>query len=505
MLSTCKKEGAKSDISPRVSSTQLNENRQAYDNLKPAQWLKQVDAQTPYFMGNVSPLQGSDLERALEFVRTSVDCDELAGSPTEKVECEVFMKRMTKQGLSDMGFGDSLSVGIYGVGLMPVARLTIADRKKFEATVTPLFKEGWTKSGSDGVTTWTTTEDDLTFQIAITDREASFGLSPTPFEKEMRDHLIGKSAPKNSLVPEVVTLGKTYGFDPRGLIGFGDATKVARLLEPSGTSLAHKMAQATLGKEVPKVCVDAFADGFTRTPRAVFGYDDINNWSGRFIIEMKKSLINELKKLPTQAPSFDIGKLNDSAMLLGFGIGTKHLSDGLDRWEKILQNIEKACPRADNLTTEFSQIRMGLSMVEITGGYLAIDDMKMGKYGDPEKFTGHGGVYTKSALAALAMMGMKDKANGKWNDLGAMGLSLLADDEKAMFAAGKGRKKEAEAAMKKKRKNAPWFEMAWDQEKYMNMLSPLSPNKNIPHGTMRSEMNLTERGLEWWVKFDSKP
>lgn len=240
---------------------------------------------------------------------------------------EVFDKVMSDQGMASIGLPTSPTFVVYGVGYLPVMRMSLADREKFEAMVRRIEERTSTKRTEEtvgDVPFWSYGEGGGIALMSYIGDDVVFGVTPTNVAQTYVPYAIGAKKPAKSFADANVLeqVQKEYGFQKTG-VGFVNLELLANYVFEGGTGVnaeifkADPLNQANMTAE----CVNEVKSLVGQAPRAVFGYDEINAQIMKFRggIELTNGLGSEIAQTKTSLPLTGSPMTTNSMATFGFG------------------------------------------------------------------------------------------------------------------------------------------------------------------------------------------
>ena len=301
--------------------------------------LKQIPADTPYAFVSIEPMPEKILDKLLKIfepVRLEIEKEiaaELKNPATsddleEKVArafAEELGGKINKAGLSGLGISTSPRWALYGVGLMPVFRLSLADPAKFKA----MLDRVQTKAGKEAQTRkvgaqeyWYLVEDGMLMVAAIVGTDLILAATPESMAKDTLPIVFGQKAPVKSLasIGTIDTLRKAHGYKSVG-VGFVSFTGIADVVLGKDTGLNAATIKA-MGGDLPPlspVCKGEIGNMVAKAPHISFGYTEVTDskWVSKANLALDGALAADLQGIVGS-----VAGLGDAApAFVKFGIG----------------------------------------------------------------------------------------------------------------------------------------------------------------------------------------
>ena len=305
------------------------------------QLLQYIPAETPYVMAFTKPLPDdlmdkfepvvdqtlSGYERILRYKVSEVMVElskEEGGAEKAKQLQELvdeFTSLMSVQGLRDAGIDRDSVFAIYGDGLLPVFRIELSDRDKFDATVSRLESKSPQKFqvGTVGGESYRYYDiEEARFVVATPGDSAVITIVPSTYSDERLARALGIKKPQDNVADGLEEIRNAYDFTDH-FVGFVDVEKLAAsfLGDPSGLNKELLLIAEHDPEELMEECRAEFAELASVAPRVVVGYTNVNKsfLDTRMVVELREDIASGLATLPTAVPGLGA----DFGGLLSFG------------------------------------------------------------------------------------------------------------------------------------------------------------------------------------------
>jgi hypothetical protein len=301
------------------------------------QLLQYIPAETPYVMAYTKPLSDdlmdkfepvmdktmSGYQRILRYKVSEylVELSSEEGGADKAKQLQEFVDELTSlmsvQGLRDAGIDRDSVFAIYGDGLLPVFRVELSDRDKFEAAVSRLESKATQKFqvGTAGGESYRYYDiEEARFVVATPGDSAVITIVPTTYSDDRVARALGIKKPQNNVVKGLGEIRKAYDFTDH-FVGFVDVEKLAAsfLGDPSGLNKELLLLVEHDPEELTAECRAEFAELASVAPRMVVGYTDVNNdyLASEMVVELRDDIAAGLATLPTAVPGLgaDLGGL----------------------------------------------------------------------------------------------------------------------------------------------------------------------------------------------------
>lgn len=308
--------------------------------------LAHVPADTPYVFANLEPVPKATIDAYGEaFAPFMKVYEELLGATAAKLESEHADEPASKvmrailsdvkgqlnaDGFRARGFDTDARFAFYGIGLVPVFRVELADEAKFRAfigRVTAAAGEPSTEAKLGDASWWRVgpAGEKLMGLVAIHDGDVVAALAPVGADEKVLKALIGIDAPSAAIDASALeSINDAGGYLPYGS-GYVDTVELAeRMLDPK--ALAAGIEGAFLGAlgypaETPPdaVCRAEMIGIAKNFPRATFGYTafEPKRMEQRLTVELAPELAKDVMGFAAPVPG--LGGANDG-VLVDFGV-----------------------------------------------------------------------------------------------------------------------------------------------------------------------------------------
>lgn len=217
--------------------------------------------------------------------------------------------RDTLEKWRELGFTMQARSAIYGIGLLPVIRLELADADAFRAAVARVEQKSGAKLATARIgdqDLWTFGSAEVQGLMAIEGKQLVLGLVPGSADEALKRRVLGLDRPEKSLADSgaLADFNKARGYLPYGS-GWVDTRRVLALYGSDPGLAAFAKAD---GKELPALdaaCrseLDALA---TKAPRLAVGYTalDGSRMTLHMRMDLEPALAKTLAALPSPLPS----------------------------------------------------------------------------------------------------------------------------------------------------------------------------------------------------------
>ncbi len=489
----CKKDEGKNEPGKAA------ENKAAAAKLTAPALFAHIPADTPYAFAAFDPLPTAYWDAVGGAIKPEIEklLDQMmqmpASTPGEKFA--VALAREFRGNLSAAGLKKSFGISadkrwaFYGVGIIPVFRLELADGKALTGTIDRLSKESGfplPTATAAGKSYYRFEDGEVLIVGAVVDDQVVVSGGPKALVEQALPLVLGAQKPEPSMADGGALKEVTgrHGFASYGS-GFVDSAKLLKVL-----MMADLLKSATGGGGMPESCKPELEALSKKFPRVAFGYDEVSPTRAamRMVLEMDAGLISRMKGLEVDVPGMAGGKLTDKALIaIGGGIDIGKAKAMAVDFADGMARFGTACGASD-LVESAAEMKQGLSqplppVVEgIKGGLIALISAELAG-GRPSNVAGYGFVVTDNpgALVDTVMqqlpMGNAPKVakDGKFHDVvpagaipGLEAIKAAVKEKAVVIATGAKGTEAAERALAAKGK-APLLFLSYDYGRLLKM------------------------------------
>ncbi len=328
---------SKGEQDPAQPTAEAPVKQEKTDELKKV--LEQIPAETPYAFVSIEPMPEKILDKILKIfepVRAEIEKEiatELKGQgqtddPGEKIAravAEEFSGKISKAGFAELGISTTPRWALYGVGLMPVFRVSLADSSKFKAMIGRIETKSGQKAPAKKIGDqdyWFMSEDGMTMVAAIVGKDLVLAMTPDSLVAKTLPIAFGQQKPSKSLADAgtIGTLRKAHGYKAVG-VGFLSLTGIADVFLGKGGGLNAETVTA-MGGELPPlspVCKAEIGAMVAKAPHLSFGYTEVTDskWVSKANWALDKAIAADLKGIVGPVAGLEDG----SPAFVKFGVG----------------------------------------------------------------------------------------------------------------------------------------------------------------------------------------
>jgi hypothetical protein len=381
------------------------------------QLLQYIPAETPYVMAFTKPLPDdlmdkfepvvdktlSGYQRILRYKVSEllVELSEEEGGADKAEQLQEFVDEFTSlmsvQGLRDAGIDRDSVFAIYGDGLLPVFRVELSDREKFDAAISRLESKSPQKFqvGTVGDESYRYHDiEEARFVVATPGDSAVITIVPTTYSDERLAQALGIEKPQNNVAKSLGEIRKAYDLTDH-FVGFVDVEKLAAsfLGDPGGLNKELLLLAEHDPEELTAECRAEFAELASVAPRVVVGYTNVSEsfLDTQMVVELRDDIAAGLATLPTAVPGLgaDLGGL----LTFGFSLDPMAARSFLEARLEAMEADPFECADLAELQASVAQGRQALAqpvppIVYNFSGMLAhisdIEGMDLGTQKPPE-------------------------------------------------------------------------------------------------------------------------
>ena len=342
--------------------------------------LQYVPADTPYVLASVEPLPDSVMDKlepkidkvlasyenllqeAIKAIEAEAEAqldDEQEAAKLSAVFGEL-SSLMSVEGMRNAGFDRNSTAALYGVGLLPVLRITVTDGALFDAALSRIedrANEKMSVAKIDGSAFRYAEADDLKVIVATFKTQVVITVVPADFDDAQISQVLGLKVPANNIAEAgtLAKIAKEYNYTSN-YVGLIDIQKIVNTFAGQASSLDAALL-ALMDDDAPEwsdVCKAELRELGGVAPRMVMGYRSVDEDGAvtHAALEMRDDLAQGLATLPAAVP----GLGGDQGGLMSFGMSLD-VQAARDYYEDRLDAIEAdpwECP-------EFAEMQMGLA------------------------------------------------------------------------------------------------------------------------------------------------
>lgn len=389
---------SKSDSGGKQSSAepaQAAQHREDAAKLAAPPLFSYIPADSPYVVASFEPLPASYWQRwqpIAQMAVQSIPTPPPSDDPPAKFALALL--RDLRADFSEAGIRKLLGVdsksrfAIYGVGLIPVFRMELADEKALLATIERLQTESGLALPTAtlaGKSYWRLGDSRGVVLAAVIDGQLVISGGPTPMVDKILPLLLGTEKPSASMADggALKAVAAKHGF-AGFMIGVVDSASLIKAI--AGHNYFRPEGQA-----LAPACAEQFTALGTRFPRFAFGYDEVTDKrvAMRFVLETEAALTARLKQLVVEVPGLVAGESTEPALIsAGLGVDIEKGRQLAVDAVTAIEAIGAACQDTDTVA-EMTRARAALTQPlppgvdKVRGAVVSVLEGDLGPDGKP--------------------------------------------------------------------------------------------------------------------------
>lgn len=326
-----------------------------------AQWQAQMEAMGEAYRGQ--------LDDTHALISASPDADPRLLAVLDVLRQELAGKPMA-EAVEGIGLSPRGRMAVYGLGLLPVARIELVDAAKMHAFLGRLATAAGDIASAadiDGASTWTYAppEAPVAGLAAIAGNHLVVSLMPRAADAAVHRQILGLDRPAQSLAASggLRALNREYGYVDF-ISGYIDTRRLLAAAIDGQDTIRDAFATA-LGIPQPNLdatCRDELAALAANWPRMSLGYTrlDRDRAEARGVIETRDDIAQALMKL--RAPMPGLAAVDgDTLVHLGLSFRLAALPEVVNGFAKQVDAAPWKCASLQPLNDGFAQARQGLT------------------------------------------------------------------------------------------------------------------------------------------------
>lgn len=352
------------------------------------------EAQVLEFLARLDPM--ADLQRSLGDLREAAQADPSLAPAADFLEAlvEELGDLRQPEAYARLGLRPNPAQVVYGLGLVPVARIELADAERFDAFLARMIERAGVEIRQHalrGVAYRAFSVDGLELLSAIVDGHWVLTLAPVGAEPALLGQLLGLDRPQQSLLgsPRLREIERRHGLLPHGVAHLSTDLLFAELLKPSHPASA---ALASTWGGLPQELAACGADLeriAARLPGLVAGLSafDGRRSASRMVLLTDAAIAADLAQFKASVPGMDrVAGL--ASLSLGFNLGP--LPAIVQRYAGELRSQPLDCAALAELNGLWEQFGQALANPAVfmvapafSGLRLQLDGLRLDESGQP--------------------------------------------------------------------------------------------------------------------------
>ena len=308
--------------------------------------LRFIPADTPYVFATTEPLPEEAHEKLAPYVEPIVQSysamllaaiNQQSDEPSESHLDEDTKKRVssvieqvagmiTSDGIPEAGIDRNSTGAVYGIGLLPVLRITLSDGSLFESTMSRMEAEAGEKmsvADLDGHSYRYAGNDEARVVVAVIGDQLVLTVVPSVLPEASLKEVLGIKLPGRSIAEsgDLAALSAKYDLRSYGL-GMVDVRRIASTFLDDQTGVNRELL--ALGEydssSLDDVCKAEIRSLAGIAPRIVSGYTDITaqHIKSNTVIELRTDIAAGVQTLTAPVPG--LGSAHDGLMSFGMSL-----------------------------------------------------------------------------------------------------------------------------------------------------------------------------------------
>jgi hypothetical protein len=315
---------------------------------------------------------------------------------------------------------------LYGFEMLPVLRLSLADKEKLMAMVKRAeeksgYKVELTKCGDFDCFISASDKGDLAVAIVLQEKQLAATVFTADKKEQMIDHLTGKSTPK-----ETYSEGSWDKFlKENNYKGFGDGfINLKNLFAQAKPLISAEMTQKVAEKEI-EGCLAVIDQHLDNIPKILIGTKKLEakNMDYELLFKTSEELSSVLQEISNKT---NIAQRADDAIFdFGINIDFKKLREALTQYTDFLIKTGETHKCSAIETQKIRKSMGGVAMVmnmglsQFNSLYASVSDVELDDKMQPKKIDAMISIGSDDPASLIAMLGMMNPA--------IMSLSIPAD------------------------------------------------------------------------------
>jgi hypothetical protein len=305
-------------------------------------FLDRIPADTPYIIASLNPMPAAyvdrELARAGRYERALAEIERVRRqrpelfrdlSPQLRFLLEVITElrgKLSRERILELGVGLDARFAIYGIGVMPVARLELRDAARFRATLERVIDRSGLRPARrrlGDVSYWSLPLQAVEIAAAITGRELVVAVVTPATRDLVLPMAFGRIRPDQSLADtaELQRLAAAHRFAPY-TVGYVDLVGLARAIVGDSSEVSNRVAKALGLDRGGPACATEIPSLADAVPRLAFGMYEIDERAASLgvVLEMRKDVARAFEAIAGSVPGLDGESTRGARFSLGLGL-----------------------------------------------------------------------------------------------------------------------------------------------------------------------------------------
>ncbi|HET6604712.1 MAG TPA: hypothetical protein VFG21_10985 [Xanthomonadaceae bacterium] len=371
-------------------------------------WMQRADS-----LGPLYARQLDDADRAL----ARQGGDQAPGARVLAAVRAEFAGKTPQQALAVLGMDGRGRMALYGVGLVPVLRMELADPDAFTGFVTRMEEQAGQplpRASVEGRDYWRFAIEEARVDalLAVLDGHLVATVAPAGADAAVLRTLLGLKRPAVSADADLARVNGELGFTDH-FSGYLDTGRLLAALtrEPTPVEAAFLTALQIDRPSLEPACRDEYAALAVSWPRVAFGYTEVatDRLVADTVIQTSKAIAQDLMKLRAPMPGMALVDA-DTPMNLGLSLKLSELPALVDRHAAAIEATPFQCPElawinagATGARTQVNNPALFAAAPVFHGFHLVLDHLAFSDTGEPSEAAGTLVIGSDNPQSLLAM------------------------------------------------------------------------------------------------------
>lgn len=315
-----------------------------------AAFLRLIPADTPYVLAGLEPLpeayvQRQYLDRAAQYerlFRLLIRARKRHPAAFAKLDWRARFAfalidelggKLSRSSLARLGITLTPRYALYGIGLLPVVRIELADPDAFRAAAGRIVRRLGVAVRTRhirGQAYWEfhhAVSDDVSVAAAIVGHDLVVAAVADGTRDAVLPLAFGITRPRRSLADTgaLRQVLAAYHLTPRGAAGYVDLVAIAEQAMGGGHGVAAEVARALALGSSDQACRDEIPDLLEMAPRLVFGTRELSSRavSAALVLELRPDIARALSETRAAVPGLSVAYTRGAKLAVGAGLSLR--------------------------------------------------------------------------------------------------------------------------------------------------------------------------------------
>lgn len=302
--------------------------------------------------------------------------------------------RLSLAGLAELGLDVEARFAFYGLGVLPAMRLQLSDPAALRAAIERVQASSGVRFPTaklGDVEYWHIRGDRVEGAVAIVGDQLVAGAAPVAHKDRVFALLLGTERPARHLGDSERFQQMLAEYDlARVSAGFVDGRLIAEAFLGEGDALGKDIlaalapAVAARWPGLDDTCKQEIRSLVALAPRIVFGTEQLDGdgFAGKFIVELRRDLAQELMAMRTSVPGLDLATTKHAALAIGAGLDLERALNFARDKATLVQTTPYSCPALAQVNQAAADALVELQGVDpqlrkARGFALVLDELKL--------------------------------------------------------------------------------------------------------------------------------